>query len=77
MSAKTKAKRAEKEAKRLPSRYVSPVKLKRRELLWQRYKRFGLKYDPYQPTPQAMVEATTKAPAQAELPLEVTDAGNQ
>ena len=69
MSAKTKAKRAAKEAKRLPSVYRSPVKLKRRELLWQRFKRFGLKYDPFQPSP--------RIPAQAELPLEAADAGHQ
>jgi len=64
VSLKTKAKRAEKEAKRFPSRYVRPVKFKPRELLWSRYKKTGLKYDPFEPTPSnaPVVEA-------AELPL--------
>ena len=48
MSSWTKQKRAEKEAKRLPSRYVPPVKPKPRELLWLRYKKTGLKYEPYE-----------------------------
>lgn len=44
MSKKTKAKRAEKEAKRLPSTYVSPVKDKPRERAWKAYKEHGIRY---------------------------------
>lgn len=44
MSAKTKAKRAAKEAKRLPSAYRSPVAFKLREAQWYRYRKYGIRY---------------------------------
>jgi len=54
VSAKTKAKRAAKEANRLPSVYVDPTKPKPRETLWRRYRETGLKYDPYEVDPKVI-----------------------
>lgn len=64
MSAKTKAKRAAKEAKRLPSVYVDPTKPKPRETLWCRYRETGLKYDPYEVDPK-VIEARRVAAERA------------
>jgi len=44
MSTKTKAKRAEKEKKRLESIYESPVKYKPREAAWKLYKTENIQY---------------------------------
>jgi len=76
MSKKTKAKRAEKEAKRLASRYISPVKPKPREMLWVRYARTGLRYEPYETAAQvkARQENAEKASQQDEE-NDLVDAG--